>query len=388
MATEVKDLKDVSAYLEEKLQLVSNKFDEKRNEDKTAFDGQVKQAMDDLKAEYQKEMDTAMIELQEKLAKNDKPKRPLTFSEAFKKSIHDQSDEVKDAMKNARSGVKSTVELKAFDFSDFTGYEEFATDFNPNVIENKYDSFNYRNVLPMGRMSGEFVKYPKEIATVGGAGGWVQSDGAKPEIEPKLETYTAEAEWIAGLIKEIPVAMLDDLSFMASFLAQKGRNELLKAENLALQNGYGAISGMLQEATAYDGSKTIFIEKLIDSAFRQIKDANFGANGIVLANSNYTDILLNKASGSGEYNLPSVVGVRPDGTMTIAGIPTYSTTYIADDQAIIGDWREAQMLMRSNPVLRIFEQNSDNAEKNLLLMRIEERIALAVYYQTAFVKLA
>jgi HK97 family phage major capsid protein len=387
MATELKDLKDVSSFLEEKLQLVAGKFDEKRAEDKTGFDQKVNEAMNGLKAEYQKELDTAMIELQAKLAKSEKPKRPLSFSEAFKKSIADQKDEVIGAMKGARSGQRSSIEMKAFDYSDFTGYEDFTTDFNTSIIANKYDSFNYRDVLPMGRMSTEFVKYPKEIATVGGAGVWVQSDGAKPEIEPKMEVYTAEAEWIAGLIKEIPVAMMDDLSFMASFLAQKGRNELLKAENLALQNGSGGISGILQEAVTYDGSKTIFVEKLIDSAMRQIKNQHLSANAMVLANSNYTDILLNKAVGSGEYDLPSVVGIRPDGTLTIAGIPVYSTTYIADNQAIIGDWREAQMLIRSNPVLRIFEQNADNAEKNLLLMRIEERVALAVYRQQAFVKL-
>jgi hypothetical protein len=36
----------------------------------------------------------------------------------------------------------------------------------------------------------------------------------------------------------------------------------------------------------------------------------------------------------------------------------------------------------------VFDQNADYAEKNLILMRIEERVGLAVYSQNAFVKLA
>jgi HK97 family phage major capsid protein len=389
MANEL-ELKEVKDFLEEKLGVVSSKFDEKRNEDKQAFEQKVIGAVADLKKEMQKEFDDTIVELEAKFKKNEN-KSVLSFEQAFKKSLEDQKDEIVSAVKNARSGQKSAIELKAFDFSDFTGYGDWATEFSSRVIERKYEAFNYRSVLGIGRMSGEFVKYPKELATVGGAGVWTHGSGAKPEIEPKLSVYTAEAEWIAGLIKEVPVAMVEDIPFMNSFLGQKSRNELMKAENLALQNGSGGISGLLQEAVLYNGSKTVFVEKLIDSAMRQIAVAGggqFGVTAIILSNSDYTDILINKASGSGEYDLPSVVGIRPDGTLSIAGIPVYATGYLATGQGLIGDFREAQLLVRSNPVLRVFDQNADNAEKNLLLMRIEERIALAVYNQNAFVKLA
>lgn len=389
MANEL-ELKEVKDFLEEKLGVVSSKFEEKRNADKQAFEEKVIGAVADLKKEMQKQFDDTLIELEDNFKAKDS-KKTLSFDQALSKSLSDQKDDIVSAMKNARNGVKTAIELKAFDYSDFTGYADFATEFSNRVIENKYQAFNYRNVLGIGRMTGEFVKYPKELATVGGAGVWTHGSGAKPEIEPKLSTYTAEAEWIAGLIKQVPVAMVEDLSFMNAFLSQKSRNELLKAENLALQNGSGGISGLLQEAPIYNGSKTVFVEKLIDSAMRQIASAggnNFGVTAMILSNADYTDILLNKAGGSGEYDLPSVVGIRPDGTLVIAGIPVFATGYLPTGQALIGDFREAQLLVRSNPVLRVFEQNSDDAEKNLLLMRIEERIALAVYHQTAFVKLA
>ena len=39
------------------------------------------------------------------------------------------------------------------------------------------------------------------------------------------------------------------------------------------------------------------------------------------------------------------------------------------------DTRETSFLIRQNPQLRVFEQNEDDATKNVIMMRIEERVA-------------
>lgn len=390
MAIEL-EMKEVKDFLEEKLQLVHSKFDKAREEDRDSFNQRVVDAVKDLKNEFQKEIDNGMIDLQEKFKKNE-GKKEMTFYDAFQKSLKDQKDEVQVAMKNAVTrGGNSVIELKAFNYDDFTGYADFATEFRNTPILLPYEDFHYRRVLRPGSMSGEFVKFPKETNQNAGAGPavWTPGSGSKPEIEPKLSTYTAEAEWIAGLIKEIPVSMLEDFAFMTSYLTQKATNELTKAEDLALQNGSGGISGLLEEATLYNGSKTIFVEKLIDAGLRQIKNAHFTVNGYIVSNEDYTNMILQKASGgSEEYNTPAVLSIRPDGTLTLLNTPIFATSYLSTGQALVGDWREAQLLVRSNPRLRVFEQNGTDAEKNQLMMRIEERIALAVYHQSAFVKLA
>lgn len=390
MAIEL-EMKEVKDFLEEKLQLVHSKFDKAREEDRDSFNQRVVDAVKDLKNEFQKEIDNGMIDLQEKFKKNE-GKKEMTFYDAFQKSLKDQKDEVQVAMKNAVTrGGNSVIELKAFNYDDFTGYADFATEFRNTPILLPYEDFHYRRVLRPGSMSGEFVKFPKETNQNAGAGPavWTPGSGSKPEIEPKVSNYTAEAEWIAGLIKDIPVSMLEDFSFMTSYLTQKATNELTKAEDLALQNGSGGISGLLEEATLYNGSKTIFVEKLIDAGLRQIKNAHFTVNGYIVSNEDYTNMILQKASGgSEEYNTPAVMSIRPDGTLTLLNTPIFATSYLDAGQALVGDWREAQLLVRSNPRLRIFEQNGTDAEKNQLMMRIEERIALAVYHQSAFVKLA
>jgi HK97 family phage major capsid protein len=240
-------------------------------------------------------------------------------------------------------------------------------------------------------MSGEFVKYPKETTTVGGADTWAYATGggganeSKPEIEPKMITYQADATWIAGLIKQVPVSMLDDLAWMTSFLQTKGRNELLKKENTWIQ-------GIITDAAnseAYDGSKTIPIEIIIDAGMRQLKDNLHNPNGVVLSNADYVSILLNSAGGSGEYDLPSVVTVNPaTGLLQIVGMPVFAHSYLSQGTGIVGDWNEAQLLTRQAPRLRFFDQNSDDAEKNVILVRIEERVALPVFYDNAFITLS
>jgi hypothetical protein len=290
-------------------------------------------------------------------------------------------------VKNIKAGRGMEMNMKAFDYADFTGYEPFVTDFRDPIL-NKYEAFHYRNLLPAGSMSGEFVKYPKEIATVGGADVWDYGTGgaganvSKPEIEPKISTYQADATWIAGIMKQIPVSMIEDLSWMTSFLSTKGTNELLKKEDTFIQ-------GLLTDVAnseAYNGSKTNIVDILIDAAFRQLKNNLHNPNGIVLSNADYVNILLNKASTSGEYDLPAVSTVNPStGLLQLVGLPVYAHSYFAQGEGLVGDWNEAQLLTRSAPRIRFFDQNADDAEKNVIMVRIEERIALPIFYDNAFI---
>lgn len=403
MAQEFKDV------LEEGLQTVEKKWDKKREEDKKSFDEKVVKIMSDYKSDLSAEMQKKAEEMEsknkkeiaditmhlEETLKSKQTRQPVNFKTAIEKGLADAKDEILPVIKSGKAG---TIELKAFDYSDFTGYADFVTDFGRPPILNKYEEFHYRNILPRGTMSGEFVTYPKEVATVGGAAAWDYGTGAagvnesKPEIEPKIETYTAKAIWIAGLIKEVPISMLEDIAWMTSFLSNKAQRELIKAEDLQIQNGDGTnqnLSGILTNSVIYNGTKTVFIEELIDAMTRQLKNNFHSANGAVLTNEVYTDIIINKATGSGEYDLPSVVTVGNDGQLRILGRPVFSNTYLdgTGTSAIVGDWNEAQLLMRSMPRLRFFEQNEDNATKNVILVRIEERIALPVFYDNAFIRI-
>jgi hypothetical protein len=331
-------------------------------------------------AQIQKEFDNALTEINEK-AKAQLPSQRKNFAWSMHETLKEALPTVSNQNKSGK--IDFTVEMKAFNYSDFTGYEPFVTDFRDPILV-KYEQFHYRNILPSGTMSGEFVKYPKETATTGGANTWAYGDGAKPEIEPKFTTYQADATWIAGLIKEVPISMIEDISWMASFLSNKGRAELLKKEDTWIQ-------GLLTSATNsedYNGNKTNIVEIIIDAAFRQLKNNLHNPNGVVLSNADYVDILLNKATGSGEFDLPRVTTVNPTtGLLQLVGMPVFAHSYFAQGTGLVGDWNQAQLLTRQAPRIRFYDQNADDAEKNVILVRIEERVALPVFYDNAYIKL-
>lgn len=385
-------IKEVQDFLSEELQVLKKDFSKVRESDQATFDQKVKDAMDKLAldmqakhAEIQKDFDKALTEINEKALKANEPK-----SKSFGWSLHETLKENIDGLhKLAKAGTLGgkTIDLKDFNYADFTGYQPFATDYRTPIVQ-LYEQFHYRNVMPAGTTDKEFVKYPKETTQVGGAGEWNYGTGqggatvAKPELEPKLTTYQADVEWLAAIIKGIPIAMLEDLSFMSSFLQTKGRNDLLKTEDLYIQN----ILTDVANSEAYNGSYTATVDILIDAAFRQLKNNLHNPNGIVLSNADYVNILLNKAGTSEEYSLPDVAVVDPStGLLRLVGVNVFAQSYFSQGEGLVGDWNKVQLITRQAPRLRFFDQNEDDATKNVVLMRIEERIAVSVLYDNAMI---
>jgi len=107
---------------------------------------------------------------------------------------------------------------------------------------------------------------------------------------------------------------------------------------------------------------------------------------VILNHAEVVDIVLNKASGSGEYDNPNSVVGYVDGQLQIAGLKSHRTNQIGAGQFLVGNFNHAQIFQRMAPQLRFFEQDRDNVEKNLVTVRIEERLALAILKTTSFIK--
>ena len=86
-------------------------------------------------------------------------------------------------------------------------------------------------------------------------------------------------------------------------------------------------------STAYDNRKTIAVEQIYDAAFGQIKDYYFNATHILMNHRDVVDLILNKATTSGEYDLPPGTVSFAAGQLTIGGIPVLGLPQIAP-----GDW--------------------------------------------------
>lgn len=345
------------------------------------------------KTQLQKDYDQFVLAIKEAQEEGKKNQKPLSFGQAFAKTMKEGGfDGIQTALKSGK--IDHIMEIKAFGTAQFTDYEAFDTEYQP-IITNLYDQFHWRNLLPNAATSKEFISFPKQGTTTGAPGPWNYgaNPGAtvtKPVITPTITPYTAKVEWIAGIIKHIEVSMLEDFGWATTFLSNLLREELLKAEDNQILNGNGTspqLDGLLNNSVAYDGDYTVGIEKIMDAAWRQLGDQYMTPNAIVMSNADKVGIILNKADTSGEYNLPAGAIGYVNGRLTFDGLPIYTTPQMSPGQALVGDFNQAVLAIRSAPRLRIFDQNEDDATKNYLMMRIEERVALAIRRAGAFVEI-
>lgn len=397
MSVEIKEIKDI---LEEGLQKTIKDIKKDFESGDKDIESKVMKALGVAKEESEKALEEAKKALkgdyddfvikQQELSKKQNDGKVISFNEAFGITIKENAEAIQSKVKEGKGLI---LDMKSFGFENFDGYSPFATDYL-SPIENKYDSFHFRNIIPFGSTSKGNLAYPKEVATTGGADAWGYNTGedgvneSKPEITPNLETYNAKVEWIAGLIKDVPIEMLEDLPWLSTFLSNKARRELLKAEDNQILNGNGVspqLSGILDNAVAYNGTYSLPIEMLVDAVGRQLADEYHSGNGIVLSNADKVSIILNKATDSGLYNLPTGAIGYINGVLNFNGIPVYSTPQLSQGTAIVGDWNEIMLVIRSAPRLRFFDQNEDDATKNVIMIRIEERVALPIFYDNAFV---
>lgn len=388
------DIKDIKEAVQDAVQITEKNWQKAREEDKKGFDQKMSDAIDKVtKAENEveslkKRMDEMALEAKNAAKSIEKPK---TFKKALADTLKDEHETL---LKDVHAGkFGRSIEVKDFNWDDFSDYEGFVTEYR-NPITNPYSSFHYRDIIPRGSTSKGILSYPKEGATTGAADTWMHegdSTSSKPEIAPSFAPYTVSVNWIAGLMKGVPVDMLEDLPWLTSFLQQKGMNELMKAEDLQIQSGSGVnpdLDGFFTgtNSVAYDGSQTKIFAQIIDAAYRQVANNFYNANKAVISNADKVSILLNTESGAG-YNLPGGTVSVVNGQLNFAGLEIYSNAYLAEGQALIGDFNESQFVIRSAPRLRFFEQNDTDAEKNQIMIRIEERAALAIFSSNAFVKL-
>ena len=101
---------------------------------------------------------------------------------------------------------------------------------------------------------------------------------------------------------------------------------------------------------------------------------------IIMHPNDYYPLLINSASGSGEYTSPLVAQISVDGgNMKIAGVPVVVTTGQTAGTYTIIDRSGTLIGVAEGLNIRFFEQNEDDAKTNKILIRIESLMTLAVF---------
>lgn len=377
MAKEIKALADTSSDFKKSLDAVL--------EEKKAWE------------EKLQNHEEALLELNRfRNANKEAAAKGVTFTDAFNTALDENMDDIKAfAAGKLKNSNKVTMELKAvgdMGLSSITNLTAANVQVAPGIVPFPSRRVHMRDLMATGRMTTSLYNYLKEIGFDGSIGTWQENSGAKPQFDIRYQEVSSEAEFIAGYIK-ISRKSLDDIPALKSNIAFRLLQKYLDAEDNQILNGTGAngqLSGFYKagNSIAYSGGKTKSVEMLVDS-ISQLEVLNHEATGIILDPIGYNNILLSQSSGNtnGIYSLPGGLVAYGGGGMglEVAGTKSYKTTAQSANKFLTGDWQMgAQLLFREDPIVEFFEQDGDNVKNNQITIRVEGRVALAIYYNDAF----
>jgi len=291
-----------------------------------------------------------------------------------------------------KSGIKAkSFELKTMTFSGNTTGQVVDNAYVPGIFGPARRRNRIRQFLAQGTMSGDRVPFLKGTAATSGAA-VVQEAATKPETTKDLSVQYAEAEKIAHHIR-VSEEMLNDIPALSTFLTQQGVEDLYDIEDqqLLYGNGSNQINGLTNGAdvlTAADTSLSVASADKNDihpfmAVLQALATKEYMGDLFLLNPVDYYNTI---AAVDADKQFLNRLGfnVGANGELTIAGVRTGVTTAITSGDLFGAEIRKAAtMYQRTGLSVRFFDQDQDNAIKNLVTVVIEERVALTKQYPDA-----
>lgn len=338
------------------------------------------------------EISARLTEIEQKLADRGKVKdRPKSAGETFT-----DSDDYKAFAKAGGKG-RVVVGMKAIISALTTDADGSAGDLIvpqrlPGIIAPPQRRLTVRSLITPGRTSSNAIQYVKETGFTNAAATVSETSGAaKPQSDIKFDIMntpvTTIAHWVLAT-KQI----LDDVPQLQSYIDGRLRYGLAFVEDNQLLNGSGTgtdLNGIYTQATAYaapiipTSAGNLTKIDVIRLAMLQAFLAEFPATGIVMHPSDWADIELTKTDDGAYLFANPQGGVDP----RLWRLPVVETQAMTLDKFLVGAFQlGAQVFDREDANVEISTEDSDNFRKNLVTIRAEERLALAVYRPEAFIK--
>lgn len=243
-----------------------------------------------------------------------------------------------------------------------------------------------RDLLTPGSTSSGNIEYPVETAQQNEAA-TVAEAANKPQSDMTFDLRNAPVRTIATYVKASR-QILDDAPQLQSYIDGRLRYFLMYTEELQLLNGDGTgvnILGIIPQASAYSAAFSMSDTTNIDIlrlASLQATLALYPSTGYVLHPTDWAKIELTK-DGVGRYIVgnPVTTGIKQ-----LWGLPVVDTQAITAGTFLTGAFKlGAQIFDRMGVEVLISTEDASNFTTNMVTIRGEERLALAVYRPAAFV---
>jgi len=244
-----------------------------------------------------------------------------------------------------------------------------------------------RDLIAPGRTGSPAIFWVQQTGFVNSAA--VVAEGTKkPESTISFATKITPVATIAHLFKASK-QILDDFAQLQSTVDAEMRYGLKFAEEQETLFGDGTgvhLEGIVPQAESFAPAFTVTDQTPIDDlrlAILQSQLARLPADGFVLHFIDWAKIELTKDS-TGQYILANPLRLAGP---TLWGLPVVSTEVPEfEGEFLTGPFKTgAQLFDREDANVVISTENNDDFEKNMITIRCEERVALAVKRPEGFV---
>jgi HK97 family phage major capsid protein len=268
-----------------------------------------------------------------------------------------------------------------------SGGKLIQADVRPGILPLPTRRLTVRDLLAPGTTDSNAVTYMVE-KTFTNAAAAVAEGAAKPESALIFDQVTDLVQKIAHWLP-VTEEMLEDVSQIMSYIDARLRVGIEQTEEDQLLNGNGTppnISGILDRVGLTAPHVRVDPETNVDAIFIQMM-AIFNASlvmpdGHVINPANWTKIMLAKDSTGNYFGAGPFAGPL---AANLWGLPVSVTPAIVAGTALTGAFKsQAQIFDKGGIRVEASNSHADFFIKNLVAIRAEERLALAVYRPSAF----
>lgn len=310
---------------------------------------------------------------------------------AMQKAFEDQKDSITGYTKNGRRAVsfelKTVGNIGANSNISVSGTPAFYP--GPGLWEPGRKPYEIRHIREFLRV----VNQPSGMDTFvirdgGGEGGptSVAAGSVKPQSDRDWVKTMVPITKIAHYYK-VPEEYLKDIPWMQDEITGVGIEELLvKEDSMILTNSTGGeFLGLNQtlNSTAYStptaladiftgANRDANNYDVLVSAWTQLRLLKSYATGVFLNPADYAVMILEK-----DLNNNYVFGAPNQSIPNLFGAPIIPHTSVTTDKFFLGDFSKVKVGVRDGLSVRFYDQNEDDAIKNLVTVVIEERITMA-----------
>lgn len=313
-----------------------------------------------------------------------------------RKSLGDAAVEaVKDA--GLKQGVSGRVSAKAAATDTATNPQNMQGEVRQDVYFDSTRRVYARDLFTQEPTDLNAVTYFK--ATVTGAPAITAEDGKKPQFSVDPEPVTVPLTKIAGIIKESD-ELLDDYPRLAAAINARGVYEKDVVVENQLINGTGA-SGQVKGLLGTDGIGAVeyanggnagaIADAIFEATMTVLNNSGRDADGLIINPADYQALRVYKDTNGQYMGGGYFSGAYGNGTYTrypdIWNLRTVVTPAIAAGTMIVGNFTAGASVITKGGTVVETGHDGEDFSHNRITVRVEERIALAVYEPKAFCKI-